>query len=123
MTPSPDLTAARRRAIIDRADAAGSPARLQLLNAGALALVEIVLARPCGLVDTTGVALFASEYAQILVSGDVASARLLDGAGQWVADFSVGLATDDPLPELPLPAMHLYAGAFVRLVASHIDCD
>lgn len=123
MTPSPDLIAARRGAIIDRADAAGAPARLQLLSAGALALVEIVLAKPCGLVDTTGVALFPSEYAQILASGDVDAARLLDGAGQWVADFSVGLETDDPLPELPLPSMHLYAGSFIRLVASHIDCD
>lgn len=123
MTPSPELIAARRQALIGRADAVATPGRLQLRDAGGSVLVDIVLADPCGTVDATGVALADTEYAQIGASGDVTSARLVDGDGVWVGEFTTGLATDEPLPELPLPALTFYAGAFVRLVGAHIDCD
>jgi len=123
MTPSPALTAARRQALIDRADAAATPGRLQLLDGADVVLVDIVLANPCGVVDAAGVTLAATEYAQVTASGIVASIRLVDGDGAWVGDFTAGLATDDPLPELILPAVTLYAGAFVRLAVSHISCD
>lgn len=123
MTPSPDLIAARRQALITRTDAAGTPGRLLLRNASEASLIEIVLALPCGVVDVTGVALATTEYAQTMATGDVFSARLLDGNGVWISDFTVGLATDDPVPDLPLASRTLYAGAFMRLTGSHIACD
>lgn len=123
MTPSPALTTARRQALIDRTDAATTPGRLQLLDGANTVLVDIVLASPCGVVDATGVALATTEYAQVTTTGPVASARLVDGDGAWVSDFTAGLSTDDPLPELILPAITIYAGSFRRLTGSHITCD
>lgn len=123
MTPSPGLITDRRQALITRTDAAGTPGRLLLRNAAEASLIEIALTSPCGVVDSTGVALATTEYAQTVLTGDVASARLVDGNGVWVSDFTVGLATDEPAPELPLASLTLYAGAFMRLIGSHIACD
>jgi len=123
MTPSPALTAARRQALIDRTDAATTPGRLQLLDGADVALVDIVLANPCGVVDAAGVTLATTEYAQVTATGVVASIRLVDGDGAWVGDFTAGLSTDDPLPELILPAVTIYAGSFMRLTGSHVSCD
>ena len=123
MTPSPDLIAARRQALITRTDAAGTPGRLLLRNASEAALIEIVLASPCGVVDASGVALATTEYAQTVATGEVTSARLVDGNGVWVSYFTVGLPTDEPAPELPLASLTLYAGAFMRLTGAHIACD
>lgn len=123
MTPSPDLIFQRRQALIDLAGIAGFAGRLRLLDASAGVLVTIDLAYPCGVVDATGVALYQTNYSQVLATGDVASARLESGAGAWVGDFTVGLATDVPAPELPMPALRLYAGSFVRLNGAHVACD
>lgn len=123
MTPGPLLTAARRQAVINRTDAAGSPGRLVLLDAAGGAIAVIPLAYPCGTVDDSGVALAITEYAQITQTGAVASGRLTDGNGALVGDVTTGLATDDPSPELPLPAVRLLAGAFIRLISAHIACD
>lgn len=120
MTPSTELTAARRQAMVDLA---GPAARLRLLDALTNTLVNIPLATPCGTVDAGGVALADTDYGQVLLTGDVATARLESAAGVAVGTFSVGLATDVPAPELPLPALRLYAGSFIRLTGSHIACD
>jgi len=120
VTPSAELTAARRQALVDLA---GAGARLRLLDALTNALVSIPLATPCGAVDGSGVALADTDYGQVLLTGDVAAARLESAAGVLVGTFTVGLATDVPAPELPLPALRLYAGSFIRLTGSHLACD
>lgn len=123
MIPGPLLIAARRAALIAQTDGGGNPGRLLLLDAGGFVLVTIELAMPCGVVDSTGVALYSTEYAQITTTGSVVGARLVDGSGDLVGNFTAGAATDVPAPELSLPSVVLFAGAFIRLVGSHINCD
>lgn len=122
MTPAPALTLARRQALINRTDLAGH-GRLRLVNAAGQSLVSIELDHPCGTVDATGVALADTEFAQVTTTGEVAAALLEDAAGERLATFTAGLASASPVPELPLPAAQLYAGAFVRLIGAHIVCD
>lgn len=123
MTPGPLLIAARRRALVDQVDKTGGPGRLLLLDADGGILVSIELAQPCGVVDEAGVSISTTEYAQITSTGSVASARLVDGSGGLVGDLVTGISTDIPIPELPLPSVVLLAGAFIRLIGSHINCD
>ena len=123
MNVSSELHVRRRQALIDLADKAGAPSFLRLLDAAAAVIVSIQMAYPLGVPDASGVALTTTGYAQIVASADVASAALFDANGAWVADFSTGLTTDEPLPELPLPMLRLYAGAFIRLAGAHIECD
>lgn len=123
MTPSPAFTDRRRQALIDQAGGAGGPGLLHLFDSVGGAIVVVALAQPCGVVDASGVSLTTTDFAQVFSTADVASARLEDFSGGWVGNFTVGLSTDIPAPELVLPALRLYAGSFVRLVGAHIACD
>lgn len=119
MTPAPATRQAARQSLIDRFGAAG---RIRLVDAGGTTIVTLFLATPAGTVSPTGIVLAVTNWVQVLTTADVAAAVGETAAGEPVADFTAGLSTDMPVPDLPLPARKLYAGAFVRLGASAIDC-
>lgn len=119
MTPAAATRQAARQSLIDRFGAGG---RIRLLDAGGGTIVTLLLATPAGTVSPTGVVLAATGWVQALATADVASAVGETATGELVADFTAGLSTDAPVPDLPLPARRLYAGSFFRLGASAIDC-
>lgn len=92
--------------------------------AGASALVSIPLADPCGTAAAGALTLTDTAYAQIITSGTVVWARITDGAGAWVGDFSVGTpamyAADPATAEVVIVNLALYAGAMMALVGAQI---
>lgn len=127
MRASPGLVNRWRQSVIDMIGDGGSLALYSSAldvsgnpPAGGLVL-RIVLSSPAGVVDSSGVVISDTEYAQIVSGGSVVAARAENSAGQWVADFTAGLNTDIPTPELILPQSIFRAGAFVRLSGSRID--
>lgn len=132
MIPSPSLISRRRQAAIDQIDA-GDAAGFLVLYPVALAddgelpasspVLRLRLARPCGVVDSTGIAFSVTDYGQVSLSGNVVAARLEDSNGVWCGNLTAGMATDDPVPELTLPQRMFRAGAFVRLVGAHLACS
>lgn len=118
MTPSPATREAARQTLLGRFDSAGTAGRIRLVDALGNDVVAVALQYPAGIVTETGIALALTEYAQVAQTAEVTKAIAENGTGAWVADFTTGLATDDPVPDLPLPAIRLYAGSFIRLSAN-----
>ncbi|MFN4325248.1 MAG: hypothetical protein ACK4FP_05110 [Azonexus sp.] len=103
---------------MDRFDSAGTAGRIRLVDALGNDIVIVTLRYPAGVTTENGITLWLTEYAQVAQTAEVAKAIAENGTGAWVADFTTGLVTDDPVPDLPLPAIRLYAGSFVRLSAN-----
>lgn len=85
--------------------------------AGAL-LASIPLEAVAGTIDTEAaqLVLTAPLEAQIAANGDVAWARVIDGADGWWSDASVSAVGGGG--EIQLDDITLYAGAFVRLISA-----
>ena len=118
MTPSPATREAARQSLLGRFDSAWTAGRIRLVDAVGNDVATVTLQYPAGIVTENGIALSLTEYAQVAQTAEVAKAIAENGTGAWVADFTTGLATDDPVPDLPLPAIRLYAGSFIRLSAN-----
>lgn len=123
------LRTARRSAIIS---SAGASAKLLMFAVprpavgavpGLPAALTITLETPIGQTDQNGVVLTTTNYYQAQASGDILWARLENQSGEWIADFSAGEASDDPVPDLIMPSRRIFAGAFYRLKGSSIACD
>ncbi len=80
-------------------------------------LADIALNLPCGTV-ADGVLTLSCPIADELLpaSGTPAWARLVDGAGEWVADGDVGLTDSGALIELN--SLTVYQGGIVRINAA-----
>jgi len=119
VTPAPATRQAARQSLIDRF---GSGGRIRLLDSDGTTIVSLLLGTPAGTVSPTGIVLAVTSWVQVLVTADVASAVGETANGELVAAFTAGLGTDMPVPDLVLVTRKLYAGAYVRLGASAIDC-
>ena len=121
MIPAPQTREAARQSLLDRIDSAGGAGAIKFVTTGGSTVVNVPLQYPAGLTTESGISLHLTEYAQVAQTAEIAKAIVENGAGSWVADLSVGLSTDNPAPDIILPALRLFAGAFVRLSAT-VDC-
>lgn len=85
------------------------------------AVVEIPLAKPCGTVSDTGLALTQGDDGLIMTTAMVLWARLINANGDTVADFDVR-ADADPIEsgEISIPSTMLYAGGIARLTSANL---
>lgn len=120
-------------ALVATIDAAGAGARLDVYATarpapngapGGAPMVAVLLDFPCGTITAGALDLADTDYAQINNSGTAVWARLLDAAGAWVGDFSVGTQAmhdaDPSSAEIIVGVTTMYAGAFLALIGARI---
>jgi len=82
--------------------------------------VSIALAKPSGTILGTALDMTVPAEGQRVDGQVITWARLINGAGFWVADFDVGLAGGIPPASIELDRLDGYTGAFVRLTGGLI---
>lgn len=120
-------------ALAAKIDAAGAGAQMLVYStarpspggaAGGAAMVAVAFKLPCGSASAGVLNITDTDYAQINNSGSAVWARVVDGAGAWVGDFSVGtqaMHTADPLSaEVIVGTITMYSGAFLALIGAKI---
>lgn len=98
-------------------------ARIGILDAPPAAVVEVILARPCGVVTDTGVHLYISLTAQVLTNATITWGRIRDGDGIAEMDVDVRMlgAADVAIADIIIDEAMVYAGGFITLAPSNMN--
>lgn len=120
------VSAARR----DDIDSSGTAGKIHLFggvrpasgSAAGTPIATLTLTRPCGTVSDIGLTLTAVGVCQVLSSGVITWARIVDGSGGYVMDGEVKkLGQEDVLTtDFVLDETTVYAGSFIGLISALI---
>jgi hypothetical protein len=122
---------ARMQALADLIDGAGAPGEIHIYDGTPpdppggdvttqVLLATLTLSLPCGTVSGGALTLSPIEEEDLApASGTATWARLVDGAGAWVADMDVGVTGSGAV--IQLNATDIYQGGIVRITSAVIQ--